>query len=43
MNLSEKTIAAGFSFNKRLDFQEKAGIQGNDLVFQPYGFVVYKE
>lgn len=43
MNLSEKTIAAGFSFNKRLDFQEKAGIQGDDLVFQPYGFVVYKE
>jgi len=42
MNLSEDTNTTGILSNKKPDFQEKTSIQGDNLVFQPYGFIVLK-
>ena len=43
MNLSENTNTTRLPSDKKPDFQEKTSIQGHSLVFQPYGFIVYKE
>ena len=43
MNLSESTNTTRLLSDKKPDFQEKTIIQGDNLVFQPYGFIVYKE
>ena len=43
MNLSGNTETTRLLSDKKPDFQEKTSVQGDNLVFQPYGFIVYKE
>jgi alpha-amylase len=43
MNLSKNTNTTSLPSDKKPDFQEKTSIHGNNLVFQPYGFIIYKE
>ncbi len=43
MNLSDNTNTTRLLSDKKPDFQEKTSIHGNDLVLQPYGFIIYQE
>lgn len=43
MNLSDNTSTTRLLSDKKSDFQENTSIQSDNLVFQPYGFIVYKE
>ena len=43
MNLTESSNTTRLLSDKKPDFQEETSVQGDNLVFQPYGFIVYKE
>ena len=43
LNLSENCLTTKLASINKFDFQEKASNHGNSFVFQPYGFVVYRE
>jgi alpha-amylase len=42
LNLSEKTTTIKLPSRRKYQFQEKIRIKGDHLIFQPYGYVIYK-
>lgn len=43
LNLSEKNVTTKLPSGKKYEFQEKAVIKGDSILFQPNGFIVFKE